>query len=179
MNGGRELPDSIPRLVRSNPFGPVNNMLGAEGERWAPVHGLVPHSRATEVLEAVEALFASHREAMEALDVHTGYLITVISTHCFVIEPVFFWPDEIMDVHKHFVEDDHLKRITRYEQNLPARELVAKVRGELAELFSEKGCVHLQVAKSYRYKQGLNSEMYALVQNIKNIQDQFAELSTL
>ena len=57
---GRELPDSIPRILAANPFGPVNNMVGAEGERWLPVHALVPHSDAKSTLDAIEALFDQH-----------------------------------------------------------------------------------------------------------------------
>ena len=95
-HGGRELPDSIPRLMAAHPFGPVNNMLGPEGERWVPVHGLVAHSRAVPVLDRIEALFAEHAGAMERLQVRVGYLLATVSSNCFVIEPVFFWPDELV-----------------------------------------------------------------------------------
>ncbi len=32
-NGGQPVPNSIPKIMRSNPFGPVNNMIGPGGER--------------------------------------------------------------------------------------------------------------------------------------------------
>ena len=60
--GGKELADSIPRILAANPFGPVNNMVGAEGERWLPVHGLVPHSRGEAVLAEVEAVYERNRD---------------------------------------------------------------------------------------------------------------------
>jgi FAD/FMN-containing dehydrogenase len=170
-NNGRELADSIPRLVRANPFGPVNNMLGPEGERWVPVHGLVPHSKASDTMQKVEALFASHRERMKELEIETGYLVATVSTHCFVIEPVFFWPDEVMEIHRRYVEPDHLKKIKGFDQNLEAREMVAKIKGELVELLKDVGAVHLQIAKTYRYREGLHPESWSLVESLKNVLD--------
>jgi glycolate oxidase len=170
-NNGRELTDSIPRLVKANPFGPVNNMLGPEGERWVPVHGVVPHSRVIDTLSKVEALFEMHSEQMQQLGIATGYLLATVSTTGFVIEPVFFWPDEIMEIHRRSVEPDHLKRLKGFEQNLPARAAVTAIKEELLDLFEELGAVHFQVAKCYRYKEGLRTESFALVQALKNILD--------
>jgi FAD/FMN-containing dehydrogenase len=169
--GGRELADSIPRLVRANPFGPVNNMLGPAGERWVPVHALVPHSKAIQTLEQVEALFGEHSQLLEKHDIHTGYLLAIISTHCFVIEPVFFWPDELMEIHRRSVQPAHLKHLTEFPQNLEAREAVAMVRGRLVELLTDIGGVHLQLGKSYRYREGLQPETFAFVQSIKKLVD--------
>lgn len=170
-HGGRELPDSIPKLVHANPFGPVNNMLGPEGERWAPVHGLLPHSRAVEAMARIEALFAQRRERLDALDIHTGYLLATVSTNGFVIEPVFFWPDAIMEIHRRSVQPEHLRRLRTFPENREAREAVAELRTELVALFSELGAVHLQIGKSYRYRQGLEADAFALVQGLKKLVD--------
>lgn len=168
---GRELADSIPRLVRANPFGPVNSMLGPEGERWVPVHGLLPHSKTVETIGKIEDLFAGHRQDMERLGIETGYLLATVSTNCFVIEPVFFWPDEMMEIHRRSVEADHLKRLKAFEQNLPAREAVVRLRADLGRLLQESGAVHLQVGKAYRYREGLKPESYALVSALKDVLD--------
>ena len=170
-HGGRDLPDSIPRLVRANPFGPVNNMLGPEGERWAPVHGLLPHSRAEEAMDRVEALFRENRELLRKNDIHTGYLLATVSTNCFVLEPVFFWPDALMDIHRRSVEPDHLHRLTAFPENPPARQAVAQIRSALIDLFNDLGAVHLQIAKSYRYRSGLQPETFELVRSLKKILD--------
>jgi FAD/FMN-containing dehydrogenase len=166
-NKGRELSDSIPRLVRANPFGPVNSMLGPQGERWVPVHGLVPHSKAKVTLDAVEALFGKHRSTMDGLGIHTGYLLATVSTNCFVIEPVFFWPDEWMEIHRRSVDASHLKRLKGFAANPQASAAVAQVRTELVELLKDCGVVHLQIGKSYLYREGLRPESFGLVQAIK------------
>ena len=169
--GGRSLPNSIPKLLSAHPFGNVNNMLGPDGERWVPVHGLVPHSRVVPVMDRVEALFASHGEAMERLEVRHGYLLATVATNCFVIEPVFFWPDELFDMHRRYVEADHLERLPKREPNLPARELVTTLKRGLANLFRAEGAVHLQVAKAYHYHDGLKEAPLALATAIKGIVD--------
>ncbi len=169
--GGRVLPDSIPRIVRANPFGPVNNMLGPAGERWVPVHALVPHSLAASALGQVEALFERHRKGFAAMDIHTGYLLATVSTNCFVVEPVFFWPDAIEEVHRRSVEPHHLKRIEGFPANPEAQALVRQVKEELSELFSAMGAVHLQVGKAYHYRQGLRDEPLALVRELKRVVD--------
>ncbi len=168
---GHELPDSIPKLVRANPFGPVNNMLGPEGERWVPLHGLVPHSLARETIDRVEALFDRHRESLDALDIHTAYLLATVSTNCFVVEPVFFWPDQLMEIHRRSLEPEHLKRIEKFPENLEARETVARVRDELVDLLKDIGAIHMQVGKSYRYREGLLPKTFELVQSLKKLVD--------
>lgn len=168
---GRELPDSIPKLVRANPFGPLNNMLGPHGERWVPVHGLVAHSRAVPVMDEIEAIFAQHRQQLDELDIGVGYLLATVSTHCSVLEPVFFWPDALQEIHRRTVEPAHLKRLKGFAENLPARELVTSIRQKLAEMFRQQGAVHLQIGKAYQYRQGLQTESYALVQALKRTLD--------
>jgi FAD/FMN-containing dehydrogenase len=170
-HGGREIENSIPRITRANPFGPLNSMLGPEGERWLPVHGLFPHSRIMAAYEAVEALFERHRERSDALGVGTGYLLATVSTHAVVLEPVFFWPDELYPLHEDSIEPKHLARLPRHPANPEARAHVAALRAELVALLSSLGAVHLQVGKAYRYRDGLRPEAFELVAALKRAVD--------
>lgn len=165
--GGRSLPDSIPRMLDAHPFGPVNNMLGPGGERWVPVHGLVPHSRAAGMIERIEALFADHAGAMREHEVSTGYLLATVSTNCFVIEPVFFWPDALFDMHRHYVEDRVLARLPTHPENPDARALVAQLKQAVSDLFSAAGASHLQLARAYHYADALKPEALDLVRALK------------
>jgi FAD/FMN-containing dehydrogenase len=168
---GREIENSIPKITRSNPFGPVNNMLGPEGERWVPCHGLFAHSKVTEGYKAIERVFAKHREALDKYNIGTGYLFAVVSTNCSVIEPVFFWPDEITEIHQQSVEAEHLAKLKTFGKNATAKALVGQVKDELGELFKELGAVHLQIGKAYQYKQGLAPDTYKVVEAIKQVLD--------
>ncbi len=166
-HGGREIENSIPKITRANPFGPVNSMLGPEGERWLPVHGLFPHSLFLEAYEATERLFEEHRERSDALGVGTGYLFASVSTNCCVLEPVFFWPDELLDIHETAVEPSHLARLPRHAANPEARGHVHQLRSQLIELYSRMGASHLQVGRSYRYREALQAGPARIIDAIK------------
>ncbi len=165
--GGRELPGTIPKVLRANPFGPVNSMIGPEGERWVPVHGIFPHSRAVEAMSAVREMFASHEQVLTEHGIGVGYLLATISTHCTVLEPVFFWPDALEEIHRRSIESAHLRKIRGFPENLPARDAVAGLRDTLIELFAELGAAHLQLGKSYPYRKGLQDANWRLVEALK------------
>ncbi|MCY4265592.1 MAG: FAD-binding oxidoreductase [Gammaproteobacteria bacterium] len=171
QHGGREIENSIPKITRANPFGPLNSMLGPQGERWLPVHGLFPHSKFAEAFNATEQLFEQNRERSEALDVATGYLLATISTHCCVVEPVFFWPDELHELHEDAVEADHLARLPRRNANLEARNHVHYLRSQIIELYSRLGAAHLQIGRSYRYHEALGPGAARLIEAIKQAVD--------
>ena len=169
--GGTELPDSIPRILSANPFGPVNNMVGAEGERWLPVHGLVPHSRSEAVLAAVEAVYDEHRALLEQFNIETGYLIAVVSEQITVLEPVFFWPDELNALHKHSLEPDHLARLNQFEAVPDAWSAVYEVKSKVIDVLSEEGASHLQLGKAYHYHSALKAPALDLISGLKRALD--------
>lgn len=166
-HGGREIENSIPKITRANPFGPVNAMLGPGGERWVPVHALVSHSNAVSGYDAVLELFKKYQPEFDKHKIETGFLFAIVSTNCFVLEPVFFWPDSQNDLHKDSLETDHLARLPVHPEDLAARDLVRSARKEIAELFRDTGGVHLQIGKSYRYADGIEPESLSMVKAIK------------
>lgn len=165
--GGKELPDSIPRILAANPFGPVNNMVGAEGERWLPVHGLFPHSQADAALNQIEALYRRHADTLSKFKIETGYLIATVSQQITLIEPVFFWPDALNALHKHSLEPDHLARLNQFEAVPQAWEAVYAVKSELVALLSALGATHFQLGKAYHYHSGLKAPALALMTQLK------------
>jgi len=165
--GGREISNSIPKIARANPFGPVNSMLGPEGERWVPSHVLVSHSHAVEGYQALLELFAKHQSSFDRYKIETGFLYAVISTNAFVLEPVFFWPDASTEFHEKYVESEHFARLPKHSEDLQARNLVKQVREEIAALFRDRGGVHMQIGKAYHYADGIEPESLALVKSIK------------
>lgn len=165
--GGKKLENSIPKIISANPFTPLNNMVGPEGERWLPVHGLVPHSKGVETMAAVEQCFADHREEMDVHGINTGYLIATIGASTCVLEPVFFWPDERMEIQEEVVEDSAKKNFKDYGARPDGNAVVMKVRAALADLFLKQGAVHMQIGKAYPYREGLEPATYAVVEGLK------------
>ncbi|MEM8814650.1 MAG: FAD-binding oxidoreductase [Pseudomonadota bacterium] len=166
-HGGREIENSIPKIIRANPFTPLNNMVGPNGERWVPIHTLLPHSKARHVTERTYAVFEQYREELDKHGIGTGFLFAAVSTNGFVLEPVFFTPDSLNEIHRQYVEDHVLKKLPGFERNDEAAEVTARVRQALIDLYEEEGGIHMQIGKSYPYKQGLNADSIELVERIK------------
>lgn len=166
--GGRIVENSIPKILRANPFGPVNSMLGPDGERWVPVHGLLPHSRGNGAIDAILALYDANREAMESLGVGAGYMFAVVGTTGLLIEPVFFWPDAMEQLHRQAVEPAHLARLKQFPANPAARALVEELRSKIVDIFHSFGAAHLQIARTYPYLEGLDPRARAVVMALKD-----------
>jgi len=147
-NNGREIENSIPKIARANPFAPLNSMIGPGGERWLPVHGLVPHSRAVATYEAIEALFQRHAQALARESIIHGYLLTYIGASASVIEPVFYWPDCLHELHRQTVEPGVLSKVEEHPANASARALVMELRAEINNLFREMGSVHMHIGRT-------------------------------
>lgn len=148
-NGGGVVENSIPKILRANPFPPPNSMLGPGGERWVPVHGFLPHSRLIEAWERLQSLWEANAEEMARLKVETGALIAATGRSSCLIEPVFYWPGVHNPLHAHAVEADHLARLPKLADSPEATALVEKLKGEVIAIFQSLGAIHLQIARTY------------------------------
>lgn len=165
--GGREVENSIPKILRANPFPPVNSMLGPSGERWVPVHGVVRHSRALATIEAIIDLFEANRDAMERHDVGAGYMFLPVATTGFLIEPVFYWPDAQEALHKEAVEPAHLAKLTDFPANPAARAVVDTLRAEIIAIFGRMEAVHFQVGRAYPLADRSDPAGWRVLQSVK------------
>ena len=64
--------------------------------------------------------------------------LATVSTTIFVLEPVFFWPDEMKALHRASVEPGHLKKLRGFPENLEARQLMR----QLKEVLDPKGIMN-------------------------------------
>ena len=165
--GGREIENTIPKVVRAQPFTPLNNIVGPDGERWAPVHGIVPHSRAALVWREIVADFEAQKDAFTRAGVTTGCLTTTLSTHAFLVEPVFYWPSALDDIHRATVEPAALARMTSRSEDPDATAVVAEARRRVAAIFLSHGAAHFQIGRTYPYREGRKPETWALLRALK------------
>lgn len=170
-NGGVEVENTVPKVMRANPFAELNSMLGPNGERWVPVHGTVPFSRATQMYEACEAVFERHRAALERFDIDHGYLCCTVGGSGTLLEPVMYWPDARNVFHERVLDADYLAKLPTYPANPEASAAVGRIRGELAEAFMQSGAVSFQLGKFYLYQQGLEPSAQALLGELKALLD--------
>jgi FAD/FMN-containing dehydrogenase len=168
---GVEIEATVPRAIRSLPFVYPNDILGDRGERWVPTHALAPHSRALEVVRALENYFAGREDDLQTHGIEWGYLVFAVATRTTLIEPLFYWPDRRTPYHERMIQPQHLAKLPLFEPNPEASKAVHALRAGLIELFAELGCAHLQIGKAYPFLQHRQAPALALLQGIKHTVD--------
>lgn len=169
--GGTEVENTVPKMMRANPFAEVNSMLGPSGERWVPVHGTVPFSKATRMWEACEAVFGRHAASMAQHKIEHGYLSSTVGQVGTLVEPVLFWPDARLAFHERVLDPAYLAKLPKYPPNPAAAAAVARLREDLATAFMEAGAVSFQLGKFYRYQDGLDPSAAAFLKQLKQLVD--------
>ncbi len=167
---GHLLPDSIPRAGRADLFAPVRDMiLGPDAERWIALNAKVPHSEALHLTDAVEALLARHKTALDAAGVTVSRLLTVMGTHAFSYEPVLNWRDSWLPLHREILGPS--PRVVEPAPAPDARALVMQVRSELIALFRDLGVASNQIGRTYPYASALRPEARTLLEALKRAVD--------
>ena len=169
--GGTEVENTVPKVMRANPFAEVSSMIGPNGERWVPVHGTVPFSKATRMWETCEAVFAKHAAATAKYEIDHGYLSCTVGQVGTLLEPVMYWPDARNAFHDRVLDAAYLAKLPKYPPNPDAAAAVAKIREDLATAFMEAGAVSFQLGKFYRYQDGLDPTAAALLKQLKQLVD--------
>ena len=169
---GSEIENNIPTVFRAQPFGGVRTvLLGSSGEIWIPVHGFFPLSRAVAAGEATEKFLEEKKPIMEKYDIKTSYLTCYSGTE-FVIEPSFYWADELGSFRLSLIEEEFANEWKDIPADLEKRKVVLGLRKELRDLYDSLGACHLQIGKYYEYQSMMdNDELWNLLSGVKNVVD--------
>jgi FAD/FMN-containing dehydrogenase len=170
--GGTEMANSIPTVFRNAPFGGVRTiLLGSEGEIWIPVHGYFPLSRAIDAARTTEAFLAERKPLMDQWGIKTSYL-TCFSGPEFVIEPSFYWHDELGEFRLSLIEPEFADKWKSIPVNEERRAVALKLRDELRDLFDSLGGLHLQIGKYYPFEDMMNNPALGrMVKGVKGVVD--------
>jgi FAD/FMN-containing dehydrogenase len=128
-------------------------------------------SQADAACAAIEALFEECASECQGMGVQHGFLYTTLSTNAFLIEPVFFWPDAHMAIHRATVEANLLARMPTPEANAAATELVRRLRRRVIEIFESFSAAHFQIGRTYGYRRSRDAASLELWDAIKHILD--------
>jgi FAD/FMN-containing dehydrogenase len=169
--GGTEVENTVPKVMRANPFAELTSMLGPNGERWVPVHGTVSFSGALGMYEACEQVFKRHETAMHRFAIERGYLVCTVGGAGTLLEPVLYWPDARQAFHERVLDAGYLSRLPTYAADPQAAEAVASLRADLATAFMQQGAVSFQIGKFYRYQEGLAPSAAGLLADLKRLVD--------
>jgi len=168
---GTEIANTMPTVLRAMPFIPLYPILGPRGERWVPMHGILPFSRAKEFHRRITQLHAKNRATMDELKIVPAAMFTTISTHGFLYEPVFYWEDDRTPYHKRYLPQDYLDTLPEYPANPGGRAFVEELRGEIQAIFTDLGAVHMQVGKLYPYMKERQDEARHILKDLKHALD--------
>lgn len=166
---GRQIDPSIPVAMNARSFS-IRGFLGMKGERWVPLHGLFPLSKAEQAVAATEALFERHASALQENEIVHSFMMSANGPYL-LIEPMFYWPDELLEIHKRNLPEHKLQKLTKFEPNPDAREVVTEIRTELRDLYFELGAVSAQIGKFYPYRDVLKDGTRQLFDQIKSCLD--------
>ena len=168
---GSEIANTIPLVLMANPFIPLYPILGPRGQRWVPMHGIMPFSKLDAFHAKLGELYAEYADRMEEHKVEKAAMFTSISTHGFLYEPVFYWEDDRTAYHKRYLPQEYLDVLPEYEANPEGRALVSELRGKIQDIFVDLGAGHMQVGKSYPYLQGRQGQATRILQDVKKSLD--------
>jgi FAD/FMN-containing dehydrogenase len=168
---GAEVANSIPTYFNANPFMQLTPILGPNGERWKPTHGVLPFSRVREHHADFEAMLAEYRPRMEQHKVQLTRMLMFFSTNAFIYEPTFLWEDEQSIYHRRVYPPELLARKPRHAANPEGRALVKEIKGRIQALCIKNGASHMQIGKDYPYLRTRKPAVRGLVQDLKKLLD--------
>ncbi len=168
---GAEVAPTVPTIANAMPFMPLNNVRGPKGERWVPVHGLLPFSRVLGFRKDLLAYYAANADRMAKHHVTYGAMFMTVSTNVFLYEPVFYWHDVQTINHQRMIPADYLATLPKYADNPEGRQLVGEMKRGIADLFQKHGAAHMQIGKFYPYMRGRDPQTAKLMREIKTLLD--------
>jgi FAD/FMN-containing dehydrogenase len=146
-------------------------MLGPEGERILWFHAMLPNSQATRLFDETEAVFDAHRAEVERFGIRWGYLISVNGPSTFGIEPVVYWRDAPLPIHREYIDAPHLAKLPVHPGDAAAREAVVRIRGAVVERWARMGATHLQIGRQYPFLSTRTEGTAAAMRAIKQVFD--------
>lgn len=168
MSGhGEEIANTVPTVIRAMPFIPLYPILGPKGERWVPMHGIMPFSKMPDFHAKLDRLYTENAERMQRHKVTKGAMFMGVATHGFLYEPVFYWEDDRTAFHKRYLPSEYLAMLPEYSANPDGRALVKELRAEIQKIFASVGAIHMQAGKSYAYMEGRQPEAARALRELK------------
>ncbi len=169
VENGTEMDNVVPKTMRAKPFS-IRGFLGVDGERWVPVHGIVPMSRAAACHATLDAHLLKNAATLASAGIKYSWLIS--SSGAYIsIEPMFYWHDELDPIHFAHLSERNRTRFGGRPANLAARALVTQMRGELRDIMDAHQAVHAQLGRFYRYTDQMTVESGDFVRRIKQALD--------
>lgn len=166
--GGREIPASIPRVMRAMPFPPMTGLLTPSGKRMAWLHTVVPNSRGAECFTRTEAVFQREAAELKALGISHGYLLSTHGPSGVGVETLIRWSDAPLPIHLHFMTEAQRAALKPRKDNPAAREKLKALTQAVLEEWRDLGGVHMQIGRKYPYMETRQAPVRSLLAQLKS-----------
>jgi D-lactate dehydrogenase (cytochrome) len=167
--GGREVEAAIPRALRARPYS-IRGFVGPDGERWVPVHGILPLGAARECLAALESRLATMMAELSRAGISVSHIVSSLGAYV-TIEPMFYWRDALDPLHMRHLTEKNRARFAGFTPNPEARAMVRNARDELGAVLDAHGAVHAQVGRYYALTERMTPGAAALLRQVKAMLD--------
>jgi len=168
---GAEVPATVPTVANAMPFMPLYNVRSPRGERWVPIHGILPFSRVEAFRAEISRYYASHEADMKRLRIRYGAMFMTVATNAFLYEPVFYWEDGYNIAQERLLPTGYQETLPKFADNPEGRALVDKMKHGIADIFQRHGAIHLQIGKFYPYMRGRDPQTAELIRSLKQLVD--------
>jgi FAD/FMN-containing dehydrogenase len=165
-NGGAAIPDTIPRVTRARPFRTIKAIVGPQGERWLPCHGVFPAALANPAVQAVKELLGSRGAGLAEHAIRVPVLLSAVG-HEILVEPQLMWPDSLSGFQKAHAPAQQVSPNLGNEDHIEARSFAHALRRDLIDLLAAHGGAHMQIGRSYRYADDLSPGMRQMLVSLK------------
>jgi D-lactate dehydrogenase (cytochrome) len=108
--------------------------------------------------------------ALSAAGVKAQWLCSSAGAYV-TIEPMFYWRDALDPIQLAHLSERNRARFGGAAENIPARELVLRLRAELRDVFERHGAVHAQVGRFYRLAERMDPGSRELLARVKRALD--------
>ncbi|WP_439533143.1 FAD-binding oxidoreductase [Polymorphobacter sp.] len=154
------------RAMLRLPFAPLTGLAGAPGERWVPVHFIVPHSRALDAMADIEVVIAEHADAIAAHKIKVRHLIANLGAGAVTLEPMFLWPDRLTPFAAQTLKEQG-GRDADDPANAQAEAAVRQLRAAMIARLDASGALHSQLGRAYPYQPRLDDGARAVFQAVR------------
>ena len=168
-NAVREIDNVVPKTLRAKPYS-IRGIAGPQGERWVPVHGILPPSRARACMAALRAHLAAQAQALTAAGVSLQWLVSSVGDYV-TIEPMFYWRDALDPIHMAHLSQRNRARFDGVAENAATRAFVRRLRAELRDIFDLHDAVHVQIGRFYRFTELMDAGSRELLLRVKRALD--------
>jgi FAD/FMN-containing dehydrogenase len=165
--GGREIPASIPRVMRNMPFPPMSGLLTPSGKRMAWLHTVVPNSLGGECFNRTEAIFQRDAEDLKAHGISHGYLLSTHGPSGVGVETLIRWSDAPLPLHLSFMSDAQKAALRKRPDNPKSRERLKVLTKDILGEWRALGGVHMQIGRKYPFMETRTPAVRALYKTLK------------